>query len=78
MMMTYARSPSKFDNQSALQAAAIVPESVLMIGDRLKMNKYSNVDQQTPGVITPYTINTETGALGQELTKNNYCPAPHR
>ena len=40
-----------------------------MIGDRLKMNEYSNIDQQTPGVITPYTINTETGALGQELKK---------
>ena len=43
------------DNPSALQAAAIVPESVLMIGDRLKMNEYSNIDQQTPGVITPYS-----------------------
>jgi hypothetical protein len=40
-----------------------------MIGDRLKMNDYRNIDQQTPGVITPYTINTETGALGQELKK---------
>jgi hypothetical protein len=59
----------QIDNPSALQAAAIVPESVLMIGDRLKMNEYRNIDQQTPGVITPYTINTETGALGQELTK---------
>ena len=56
-------------NPSALQAAAIVPESVLMIGDRLKMNEYKHIDQQTPGDITPYTINTETGALGQELTK---------
>ena len=34
------------DNPSALQAAAIVPEPVLMIGDRLKMNEYNNVDQQ--------------------------------
>ena len=57
------------DNPSALQAAAIVPESVLMIGDRLKMNEYKHIDQQTPGDIMPYTINTETGALGQELTK---------
>ena len=57
------------DNPSALQAAAIVPESVLVLGDRAKMSECRHVDQQTPGVITPYTINTETGALGQELTK---------
>ena len=60
---------AQIDNPSAPQAAAIVPESVLMIGDRLKMNECRNVNQQTPGVIAPYTINTETGALGQELKK---------
>ena len=45
------------------------PESVLLLGDRDKLDEYKNVDRQTTGVITPFTINTETGALGKDLQK---------
>jgi len=45
------------------------PESVLLLGDRDKLDEYKNVDRQTTGVITPVTINTETGALGKDLHK---------
>ena len=49
------------------QAAVASPESVLLLGDRDKLDEYKNVDQQTTGVITPF--NTETGALGKDLQK---------
>ena len=59
----------KIGDPVALQAAARDPASVLAIGDKAKMNQYRNVVQQTPGVITPLTINPETGAFGQDLSK---------
>ena len=59
----------RVDDPAALQAAILEPESVLMIGDRLKMSECRYIEQQTPGVMTPYTVNSETGALGQEITK---------
>ena len=39
---------------------------MLAIGDKAKMNQHRSVVQQTPGVITPLTINPETGAFGQD------------
>jgi hypothetical protein len=59
----------KIGDPVALQAAARDPASVLAIGDKAKMNQCRNVVQQTPGVITPLTINPETGAFGQDLSK---------
>ena len=44
------------DDPAALQAAILEPESVLMIGDRLKMSECRYIEQQTPGVMTPYTV----------------------
>jgi len=59
----------KMNDPNAAQAAVTSPESVLLLGDRDKLDEYKNVDQQTTGVITPFTINTETGALGKDLQK---------
>ena len=57
------------NDPNAAQAAVASPESVLLLGDRDKLDEYKNVDRQTTGVITPFTINTETGALGKDLQK---------
>jgi hypothetical protein len=59
----------KMNDPAAAQAAVASPESVLLLGDRDKLDEYKNVDRQTTGVITPFTINTETGALGKDLQK---------
>ena len=42
------------------------PESALLLGDRDKLDEYKNVDRQATSVITPFPINTETGALGKK------------
>ena len=55
----------------AAQAAATTPESVLALGDHDKLVEYKNLDQQVAGVNTPYTIDTETGALGKDFIKKN-------
>ena len=57
------------NDPAAAQAAVASPESVLLLGDRDKLDEHKNVDRQTTGVITPFTINTETGALGKDLKK---------
>ena len=61
----------KMNDPAAAQAAVLSPESVLLLGDRDKLDEfeYKNIDRQTTGVITPVTINTETGALGKDLHK---------
>ena len=43
----------------------------LLLGDRNKLAKCKNLDQQVAGVNTPYTIDTETGALGKDFIKKN-------
>ena len=35
----------------------------------VELQTQPNVDQQTTGAITPFTINTETGALGKDVKK---------
>ena len=56
----------KMNDPAAAQAAVASPESVLLLGDRDKLDEYKNVDRQTTGVVTPFTIHTETGALGKD------------
>ena len=63
------QTANKMNDPDAAQAAVATPESVLLLGDRDKLDEYKNVDMQTTGVITPFTINFETGALGKDLKK---------
>ena len=59
----------KMNDPDAAQAAVATPESELLLGDRDKLDEYKTVDIQTTGVVTPFTINSETGALGKDLQK---------
>ena len=58
----------KMNDPTAAPAAVLSPESEsVLLRDRDKLDEYKNVDRQTTGVITPFTINTETGVLGKDL-----------
>ena len=66
------QTANKMNDPDAAQAAVATPESVLLLGDRDKLDEYKNVDVQTTGVVTPFTINSETGALGKDLPPSTF------